>query len=365
MAIRNLWRRKLRTLLTLVGITIGIAVVVTLSMLAEGIAGQISALMSAGGAEITLMQAGIADMQFSSLDQSEARVLAEMPEVEWVSGLLLQIVPIEQRPYFVVMGIDPQAESFRHFRLIEGQAWQREDDILLGRMAATFLEVAPGEDFSVAGETFRVAGIYETGVGMEDAAGVISLDAAQRLFRKPDLVNFFQVKLSPESLDEIDTVTERIEDNLPEMVAYRSSDFAENTPDIQTLQSLAGIVSLIGLVAGALAITNTMLMSVFERTREIGTLRALGWRKRRVLGMILAESLLLGLAGGVAGIGVGVGLMALIAGSPALSGVVLLRPTPEVLMLGLTVALMLAGLGGLYPAWRASWLQPAEALHYE
>ena len=81
--------------------------------------------------------------------------------------------------------------------------------------------------------------------------------------------------------------------------------------------------------------------------------------------MILAESLLLGLAGGVVGIGLGVALIALIAGSPSLSGVVQLRITPETFTLGLTVALMLAGLGGLYPAWRASRLQPAEALHYE
>ena len=263
MAIKNLWRRKLRTLLTLAGITIGIAVVVTLTMLADGIAGQISALMSAGGAEITLMQAGIADMQFSALDQSAVDTLAGMPEVEWASGLLLQIVPIEQRPYFVVLGLDPQAETFQHFRIVEGQAWQREDDILLGRMAASFLDVAPGEAFAVSGETFRVAGIYETGVGMEDAAGVMALEAAQRLFRKTGVVNFFQVKLRPESLDEIDLVAQRIEERLPEMVAYRSSDFAQYTPDIQTLQSLAGLVSLIGLVAGALAIANTMLMSVF------------------------------------------------------------------------------------------------------
>lgn len=365
MAIRNLWRRKTRTLLTLAGITIGIAVVVALMMLAEGIAGQISALMSAGGAEITVMQAGIADMQFSALDQSGARALADLPEVEWVSGLLLQIVPVEQRPYFVIVGIDPQAEAFRHYRVVQGQAWQAENDVLLGRLAAGFLGAAPGAEFSVAGEPFRVAGIYETGVGFEDAGGVMSLAAAQRLFKKAGLVNFFQVKLRPESVAGIDTVVQGIEERLPEAVAYRSSDFAQYTPDIQTLQSLAGVVSLIGLVAGALATMNTMLMSVFERTREIGTLRALGWRKTRILGLILAESLLLGLVGGVAGFGLGVGLIALIAASPTLSGVVPLRATPEAFILGLTVALALGALGGLYPAWRASRLQPAEALHYE
>jgi putative ABC transport system permease protein len=365
MVLRNLWRRKSRTLLTLAGISIGIAVVVTLMLLAEGIAGQISALMSAGGAEITVMQAGVADMQFSALDQTGARAIAGLPEVRWVSGLLLNIVPIEQRPYFVVLGIDPQSEILGHYRVVEGLTWRAESDILLGRMTADFLEVAPGAEFSVAGEAFRVAGIYETGAGFEDAGGVISLAAAQRLFRREGLVNFLQIKLRPDALGEIDAVARRIEELLPGVAAYRSSDFARHTPDIQTLQSLAGAVSLIGLIAGALATMNTMLMSVFERTREIGTLRAVGWSRMRVLRLILAESLALGVLGAVAGFGLGVALIALITASPALSGMISLRPTPEAFTLGLIVALALAGLGGLYPAWRASSLQPADALRYE
>jgi putative ABC transport system permease protein len=232
-------------------------------------------------------------------------------------------------------------------------------------MTADFLEVAPGAEFSVAGEAFRVAGIYETGAGFEDAGGVISLAAAQRLFRREGLVNFLQIKLRPDALGEIDAVARRIEELLPGVAAYRSSDFARHTPDIQTLQSLAGAVSLIGLIAGALATMNTMLMSVFERTREIGTLRAVGWSRMRVLRLILAESLALGVLGAVAGFGLGVALIALITASPALSGMISLRPTPEAFTLGLIVALALAGLGGLYPAWRASSLQPADALRYE
>jgi ABC-type antimicrobial peptide transport system permease subunit len=365
MVVKNLWRRKARTLLTLGGISIGVAVLVTLMMLAEGIAGQISSLMSSGGAEITVMQAGVADMQFSALDQAGAQTIAGVPEVRWVSGLLLNIVPIEQRPYFVLLGIDPQSEIFGHYRVVEGLAWREERDILLGRMTADFLEIAPGAEFSAAGEAFRVAGIYETGTGFEDAGGVISLAAAQRLFRRTGLVNFFQIKLHPEALGETDAVARRIEELLPEVVAYRSSDFARHTPDIQTLQTLAGSVSLIGLIAGALATMNTMLMSVFERTREIGTLRAVGWSRMRVLRLILAESLLLGLLGGAAGFGLGVALVAVITANPALSGVISLRPTPEAFILGLIVALALGGLGGLYPAWRAASLQPAEALRYE
>jgi len=365
MVLKNLSRRKVRTLLTVVGIAIGIAVVVALLLLADGLTDQISNLMTGGGAEVTLMQSGIADMSFSALDEELGAALADMPDVQWASGFLIQIGPVGQKRFFVTLGMDPDAETIRHFRIVAGAMPKEQGEMLLGRMAADFFHKGPGDVMIIQDRSFRVVGVYETGVGFEDAGGVIPLATAQQLFKKPHQVSFYQVKVRPEALSKVDGLIQEIQSHFPGVVAYRSGELAQNTPDIQTFQALAAAISLIGLLAGALGTMNTMLMSVFEHTREIGTLRALGWRKRQVIGMILGESLALSLIGGLVGTGLGTGLALLISASPALSGYFVPRFTVGTIIVGLTVAVGLGALGGLYPAWRAARLQPAEALRYE
>ncbi|MBM4429154.1 MAG: ABC transporter permease [Chloroflexi bacterium] len=365
MVLKNLWRRKTRTSLTVAGIAIGIAVVVALRLLADGLTGQISALMAGGGAEITLMQDGIADMSFSALDEELGASILNMPDVQWVSGLLLQIGPVGEKSFFVTLGLEPQSEAMRHFRLIKGEMLQAETEMLLGRMAADFFHRSPGDVLTIQGRSFRIAGVYETGVGFEDAGGVIPLATAQQLFKKPGQVSFYQIRLQPEARGRIDALLVEIEERFPAVVAYRSGELARNTPDIRTFQTLAAAMSFIGLLAGALGTMNTMLMSVFERTREIGTLRALGWRKRWVMGMVLGESLAVSLIGGLVGVALGVGLAFLVSAIPAVSGYFVPRVSAGSVVTGLVVALGLGTLGGLYPAWRAARLQPIEALRYE
>jgi len=366
MAFKNLWRRKGRTLLTVGGIAIGTAVVVALLALTDGMAGQLTGVMSGGGAaDLTLMQAGIADMSFSALGEEVGEAVAAMPEVEWIAGLLFNIVPLGQRPFFLVMGLDAQGPGVQHFRVVEGKSLQRDDEVLLGRMAADFFDKGPGDELVLQGHRYRIVGLYETGVGYEDSGCVLPITGAQQLFKKRDQVSFYWIKVRPEVLDKTEELIETIKERFPEVMAYRSSESAQNIPDIQTLKSLAGVVSLIGLLAGALGTMNTMLMSVLERTREVGTLRALGWRKRHVLGLILQESLALSLMGGLAGLVLGAGLIGVIDLIPALTGALAGRLTLRTLSPGLGVALMLGTLGGLYPAWRASRLQPIEALRYE
>ncbi|MBM4465581.1 MAG: ABC transporter permease [Chloroflexi bacterium] len=365
MVLKNLWRRKGRTLLTLAGIAIGVAVVVALLALADGMTAQITGMAAGGGADLTLMQDGIADMSFSALGEEVGEAIAAMPEVEWVSGLLFNVLPVEQRPLFLVMGMEPQGAGIQHFRIVEGRSLQGDDEVLLGRMAAGFFDKGPDDELILQGQRYRIAGVYETGVAYEDAGAVLPLAEAQRLFKKRDQVSLYQVKVRLEAIGEVDALIEKIQERFPDVAAYRSSEFAQNAPDIKNLQTIAGAVSLIGLLAGALGTMNTMLMSVLERTREIGTLRALGWQKRQVLGLILQESLALSLAGGLVGCLLGAGLVALINLSPALKGAFVGRLGPPAFATGLIVALVLGALGGLYPAWRATRLQPIEALRYE
>jgi putative ABC transport system permease protein len=143
-----------------------------------------------------------------------------------------------------------------------------------------------------------------------------------------------------------------------------SSEFAQNTDDIQNMQSMVDAVVFMALLVGGIVILNTMVMTIYERTREIGTLRALGWKKRRILGMVVREAILISLLAGLVGILLGMGLTWLIALTPATS---YLAATYNATILGQTilVAVVLGVLGGIYPAWRASRLSPVEALRYE
>jgi putative ABC transport system permease protein len=134
---------------------------------------------------------------------------------------------------------------------------------------------------------------------------------------------------------------------------------------MQNSSAMIGSISLLALLVGGVGVLNTMLMSVFERTREIGVLRALGWRRRRILGLILREAIVLGLLGGLVGIAVAFGFTGLIMSIPSYGEMFNPNWTAVIFARAIFVALSLGVLGGLYPAFRATRMQPVEALRYE
>jgi putative ABC transport system permease protein len=119
------------------------------------------------------------------------------------------------------------------------------------------------------------------------------------------------------------------------------------------------------LIVGGLGVLNTMLMSILERTREIGVLRALGWRRRDILTLILREALLLGSLGGLVSLIIGIVLAYLLSMAPLVGWVLQPQWSLGVFTRALTIALLLGIIGGLIPAYRATRLQPVEALRYE
>ncbi len=128
---------------------------------------------------------------------------------------------------------------------------------------------------------------------------------------------------------------------------------------------MAWVTSAMALVIGAVGMLNTMVMSVFERTNEIGILRAIGWRRWRVVRMILMESILLSLAGGVVGTAGAIVLTQVLAAQPAVAGMVDPDVAPWVIAQGFVIALCVGLLGAAYPAYRGAQLLPTEALRHE
>jgi putative ABC transport system permease protein len=142
-------------------------------------------------------------------------------------------------------------------------------------------------------------------------------------------------------------------------------DFVSSTSELKLVDNMAWLTSFIALVIGTVGVLNTMIMSVFERTREIGILRAIGWRRARVVRMILAESVLLALVGAVLGAIGAVLLTQALSMVPLFSGLVRGDVAPHVVFLGFLIALAMGLVGGAYPAFRGARLLPTEALRHE
>ncbi len=361
---RNLWRRRTRTLISSAGIGIGVATLVMLGGIIEGMIGQLNGLVGSGSTgSITVMQRDVADMSLSSLDERIARLIQGMPQVKSVSPFVLGFVSTETMPIFIVGGLEPDSPPMSHYKLVEGRYIRRPNEIMLGKIASETYKVGLGDTITLYNNRYKVVGITETGVSFEDSGGMLALQEAQRLLARPRSVTFIFVDV--EEPAQAAALVEVINQRFPEARASLSSEFAQNTNDIQTTLAMTNAIHLLALTVGGIVVANTMIMSIYERTREIGTLRALGWRRRHILSQIVQESLYLCLFAGVMGALFAVLLLTAVSSIPGFTQIIRPSWNLEIFVSATGVVLLLGLLGGLYPAWRASRLQPVEALRYE
>jgi putative ABC transport system permease protein len=152
---------------------------------------------------------------------------------------------------------------------------------------------------------------------------------------------------------------------VPGVHADPAADRAANNQLVVLAHSVAWGTSSIALLIGIFGIANTMAMSVFERTHEIGVLRALGWKGGHVILLILGEATALGFVGGLLGIAAGWGALRLLSALPQSASIVSASVSPVHLLESLGIAIASGIAAGAYPAWRGARLSPVEALRYE
>jgi ABC-type antimicrobial peptide transport system permease subunit len=309
------------------------------------------------------MQRDVADMSLSSLDERIASQIRAMPQVKAVSPFVFGVVSSPELPFFLIGGLDPNDPAIAHYKVIAGRYVRRPNELVLGKIAAETYEIGIGDTMTLYDNRYRVVGIAETGVSYEDGGGLIALREAQRLLNRGRTVTFIFVDVQePRQAERIAAVIDR---RFPEARASLSSEFAQSTDDIANTMAIVNVIRVLATVVGGIVVANTMIMSIYERTREIGTLRALGWRARRILGQIIQESLYLCLLAALLGAMLGVVLLTLVAQVPVVSQFITPTWDVQTFVLALAVALGLGVLGGFLPAWRASRLLPVEALRYE
>jgi putative ABC transport system permease protein len=366
---KNLLRRKIRSLLTVIGIAVGIGAVVSLVSITNGFVNGWKYLLEGHGIDLTILKSG-SDANFIAhlmnlMDESLAGELRKVPGVASVQVSLVDMTSIEDKPSVMIFGYVPGGEMMSRLKYPSGRpvASDDPDEIVLGTALARALEAKIGDEIEVERELMTVVGICESSNLLEDGAGIMSFRRLQKLMNREGKVTAFGAHLEdPAQLEE---VKKAIETRFPNLNAMSTREAVDENVGTKMAQALSWGVSLIVLLVGAIATMNTMFMSVFERTREIGILRALGWRRGRIISMILQESVILSLGGGILGIFFGMGAVRMLNLFRQLRGLIQAEYTVFLFSEAIILALFLGVLGGLLPAWRGARLPPVEALRHE
>ena len=365
---KNLGRRRLRTLLTLLGIGMAIGAFVALVGFSRSFEHEWEKLYSSSGTDIAVVDKNFMN---SSVDQSVVAKVRAVPLVEQAEPMIFNIMDLTPEVNAIVFGWLDNTYEFNSLTFTSGSRFHNgKPEVIIGDTLARNMNKKVGDPFEMQGSTFTVVGIYHGGTALEAGAVILPLDQMQQLSSMQGKVSGVHVRLRPLPAAETQEhyfkrAQAAIEAVVPGLNAQLASDRATNNQFVDLAHAVAWGTSAIALFVGILGIANTMAMSVFERTREIGILRAIGWKSWRVMLLIETEATGLGFAGGVLGIGAGWAGLHVLSYLPKTNIFVSTSLTPAHLLESMAISVVCGILAGAYPAWRGAHLSPVEALRHD
>ena len=367
---RNPFRDKSRALLAIIGIGIGIATIVALGAITDGMIAGADDTLHAGGSDFTITGKESEGMNFGSFGSSSISSdwidrIENISGVDKAVGIYLGLMTTSKSPYFAVIGMNPEDSQIAEIKIIDGVLYKNNtNEIIIGKLAGEKEDKGVGDTISFAERSFKIVGIYETGDSYQDTGAFTSLDNVQDMMNSKGNITAIYVKVDKGA--DVEDVTNRVNltygKNISTITSLSDVESAQNLIDI--LNGASTAISLLAIIIGAVGIINTMLTSVFERTRELGVLKAVGWSSNKILLMIIGESIVLTLVSGVFGSIAGIIGVELLASTNLMTAMTPVF-TIKTFVYAFSVALIVGIIGGIYPAYKATKLPPTEALRYE
>lgn len=377
LALKNVWRRKIRSFLTCTSMAVAVCAVIAMLGTAEGYERSFAALYEARAVDLVVVRAGITQRIASNLDEALGERMRQIPGVRAVEPTLIDLLTFEQAQLVAVYVFGLKADSLllENTQLLQGRRVTVDDrrKAMMGNMLARNLGKKAGDKVEIEGEPFEVIGIYDSFNMLESNGAVVPIHELQELMGRQKQVTTFLIFLSdvPDRVAAVERVRQQVEDmrdakgQTLRLAVQSTQDHVKTMFETQMLKGLAWASSTIALIIGLISMLNTMMMSISERIREIATLRAVGWKKRRIVKMIVLESMVLAVFGCAMGVALALPLVEFLSRYSLTSSVVVGQVTPAILGKGIGLGLLAGFLGALYPAWIAAQMPPAQALRHE
>jgi putative ABC transport system permease protein len=367
LAWKNLRRRPARSVLTVVGLSVAVAVVVSLVGLSQSLESSFLALYARRGADLVVQRRGGTVQLAKGLPLKLAGRIERMPGVKEVIRGLMDMVAFEKQGLFMVIvnGWEADCPVLDRVQITAGRRLQKGDRrrVMLGRILAANLGKRPGDRVELYSQQFEVVGIFDSFSVYESGAAFMLMEELQEQMDRPGQATGFVVQVTPAGdAGVIEHVRRDIEALDPAIAATPCAEFVRSLKQMQVTRAMSWVAAAIAVLIGAVGVLNTMAMSVLERRPEIGAFRAMGWRKRQVFQLIVTESLLLATAGAVLGTTLGLSILSGLSHLRATSGLVQGDWPVSAVVEGTLLTFLMAALGAAWPAMRVTAEQPVEAL---
>jgi len=365
--VHNVWVKRVRSVLTALAVAIAVVTVLTLGIVTDSIRTSAAGILQVGAADFTVAQQGVNDILESALTEEQLGRIKQLPGVASAVGVLLNTDKLDaDHPLVVEIGIKPEDLKPFGVRTAAGRNFtaRAPKEVMVGIRLAQDLGLEPGDVLDVAGGPKQVVGIFNTGNVYGDSAVMLPLTPFQAYERQPGGLTLLFVKATPGT--SAVTVRNRVERSSPLLVGITNLlEFGRADRSYQLISAADRAATIVAVGVGAIIVMNAMLLSLVERYREFGVLRAVGWSRTRLVALVFGEAFIIALVGAAIGVVLAFATVRILADLPALNGV--LKPTYEAWIFGraLATAVAVTAIGALYPSLRAARLSPQEAMRRE
>ncbi len=395
-AFRSIAANKLRTALSMIGIIIGVAAVIAVVSVAEGTSQSIRQNLSAIGSNLILISPGFTRGGGGRVSTSLSDLLTkeDAQRIQQLCPSVLYVTPMQQGNFIVqyerqntmsgVLAVYPQIFNMMNLKLQEGEYFTEEDENSRRKVAVIGREIADtlfpdgdalGKTIKITSQStrqnYRIIGVLEKSGTLlflnPDRSILVPFSAAEnRLFRRSYVSSIvaqaYSEQTAAQAVSEIDSILySKFQDQDKYRIVSQEAMLQTINQTMALLSFMLGSIAGISLLVGGIGIMNIMLVTVAERTREIGVRKAVGANRRHILIQFLLESIILTFVAGIIGVGAGIFLSKGI----ALIGSIQTAVTPLVILIAVSVSIAVGVFFGVFPAMKASKLNPVEALRYE